>query len=228
MFLVIFSLMNTAIRFAFPWIYKYIFDEYIPSYFAISILYHIIIIVMLLSTLEAVSNFVMQVFSQKIKIKLIESIRVALLDKMLLYKYSFFLSSKTGDLINHLIPEIDTLSNVLVNLFILIIAVLQIIGLFTILFLIDKQLCLLFVIILIFCFIWTYFFKKRIVKYGLEIMKIRGRIYSFFFELFPKIKEIKAYNMYDFLENQLGLHLKKNKTVNVKSSVFNSFYSLVS
>ncbi len=225
--LIIFSFFDIAIRFIFPWIYKFTFDKYIPSNFAVSIFYHIVFIMLLLIIIQIASNFVIQIFLQKFKTNIIQSIRIELLNKILSYKYNFFLSNQTGNLINYLIPEIDKLSDIFVNIFNLIISSLQLIIFLFILFFIDKLICLTMFSILILCFIWTFFLKKIVNKYSNKIIELQGDIYSFFFELFPKIKEIKAYNMYDFQKNRLNIILNKNKNINIKSSFYNSLYSLV-
>lgn len=225
--LMLLSILYIAVIITPPWIYQYIFGVYIYG-FTLEVFINIAIVVVLFLLLQTVFNLCIQLLSTRLRLNLIKTIRAKLLSRMLAYPYGYFLESQTGEIINYLIPEIDTVSDIILNLIKLIAYVIQLITFFIFLFLVDILVGIVYLGILLVSTLWASYFKKGILKYGKKIAETNGRIYSFYFELFPRMKEIKSYNLHIFQQEQLMKLTQENREYNLKSSLSNSFYSLLS
>ncbi len=225
--LMLLSILYIAVIFTLPWIYQYIFSVYIYG-FKLQVFINIVIAVVLFSLLQTVFNLSTQLLSTHVRLNLIKTIRVKLLSRMLTYPYGYFLENQTGELINNLIPEIDTVSDIILNLVRLIAHVVQLITFFIFLFLVDTLVGIVYLGILLVSTIWALYFKKGILQSGKKIAETNSRIYSFYFELFPRMKEVKAYNLHTFQQELLHKLTQENREHSLKSSLYNSFYSLLS
>jgi len=225
--LMIITYIYAGVNFIFPWVYKYIFDKYIPTQDA-GIFFNIALIIIILMFSTMILNFLSNLISMQIILKLRKNIRYDLSDRLLQYKYTFFQNTKSGDIISNIIPEIDITSDVLLYICKVIFYTMLIIFFFIILFFIDYHIGIIFILIFNITLIWAYFFKNKIMKCGKELTKIREKFYSYFYSVFYTIKEIKYYNLYDYHKKTLHNISSNNKKVSILSSINNSILKIIS
>ncbi len=224
-FLIFITLLISAANIGIPWTYKLIFDTYLPS-FDNKIFFNILFLIILYILIVIFYCYSISFSTNYIKSKLSIILRIKILQKILNYKYNFFLNNSTGKLLDIIIPETDKATDVLINFCKAFSYMMQFIAFFLILFFFNINIFYIYISIFIFYFIWTNFFKKKIVRLNKKIMEMNDENYMIFHQIFSNIREIKSYVLKNHLNQKFDKLSLKYKKKSINLSATNSFLSL--
>lgn len=220
--LLVLSVFYSLLALSFPWINKVVYDNLLAT-FDIILLRTILFSLICVVVLSIITNVLTELVAMYIETKLTMKIREETLDKILNYRYAFFTKNETGDVIEKIIPEIETISSTIVLMLKGCSNVIKIFLILVLVSFVNAWLALSFVIMGCVYLGWHIVFKIHLKNAIFNVQSIIGDLYTFFYEHFSSIKHIKIF----MLEDEIIEILNKNLFVFKKAGVINSLFDFI-
>jgi len=218
-----------------PYILKLIIDDVFPSsdyQLLIYILLGYVAIVVFRVLVSYGSTFIFEWVSNHI----MKDMRVDLFTHLIRLPLNFYDNNKTGDIIHRINSEVNSIQNILTNSLIRIISSLcLIIGLVTMLSILNFKLFLISLAVFPVIFLNTLYFQPKIHATIKESRKKDSDILSFLMERFANIKLLKNYMRYDYekarldnvVDEQISLNMKITKLSATNRNISTFFTAMV-
>ncbi|MCD7963237.1 MAG: ABC transporter ATP-binding protein/permease [Rikenellaceae bacterium] len=233
--LIILMLLASAGTLVSPYILKLIIDDVFPSsdyQLLIYILLGYVAIVVFRVLVSYGSTFIFEWVSNHI----MKDMRVDLFTHLIRLPLNFYDNNKTGDIIHRINSEVNSIQNILTNSLIRIISSLcLIIGLVTMLSILNFKLFLISLAVFPVIFLNTLYFQPKIHATIKESRKKDSDILSFLMERFANIKLLKNYMRYDYekarldnvVDEQISLNMKITKLSATNRNISTFFTAMV-
>lgn len=223
--LILISILYSLIAFAFPWIDKTIYDNLIFTYDK-KLLFMILYILTGLVCLSVFTSITIELLYIYIRSTLMENIRKKITKRILHYNYSYFNSCDVGELIQRIIPEVESIATVIATSMKGIAYFIQIVLLLLFMSLINFPICIIYLILGVFYLLWHTFNKNYVLKSNELLQSYSGNIYSYFYNQFSEIKHIKLFNLYNDRINKLNNYLLAIRKESFKNRAFHFFLNM--
>lgn len=159
-----------------------------------------------------------------ISISITNAIRKKTLRNLFRVKLRFFTENDTGFVIKRLVDDTQAVASGITSIITIGTNIMVVVCIGTILYIIGDWLCYSYCIMLVISIVWILFWLKPIQAYNSRIGAQYSELYSFYFEVFSGIKEIKINNLYGFISRKLYNISGKMKRTNVITTIL---YSLL-
>lgn len=220
--LIVLSVLYSLLALSFPWINKIVYDNLLST-FDMTLLKTILFSLICVVGLSIITNVLSELVGMYIENKLITKIREETLKKILKYRYSFFTKNDTGDLIEKIIPEVETISSTIVLMLKGCSNIIKLVIILILVSFINIWLSISFTFIGCIYFCWHLVFKIYLKNSVFKMQAIVGDLYTFFYEHFSNIKHIKIF----LLEDDIVGILKRDLFVFKKAGVVNSAFDFL-
>lgn len=225
--LFILSFIYSVILFFNPLVHRVTFDIALPASDE-DVLLTVTYCYMMIGVLSLLSNSFIEIIATYIRAKLIIVIRSSAIQKLLRFRYSFFLKNQTGTTVQYIIPEIENIAFTIAQSIRAVAYILQIAILLTFVFVINRVVFLICCIVLFFFILWQSVLKRQLLKISGQLQIHNGRYFTFFFEFFTKIKLLKLYNVWDMKYKELNRISADFRNVSLRVAMLNSILLLSS
>lgn len=195
-FIALSSMATSGLNITFPIVYMVVFDRILPTQDQ-DLASKTVLIAMLASGFVVCFFFLMDQFTVGLRMSATLEIRNSLVSRMLDFSYEFFRKSPTGDLIQRLIAEADTLGAVLAQLFRASGSLLEIAVMVVLLACLNRPALLAYAVFAALYLAWTASLKRIIVRQKTETSAEIGKTYDRFFEMLLGVKQIKCLNLHE-------------------------------
>lgn len=221
--LLLMTMFVSVLLFCLPWVNKFVYDDLLKTYDK-RLTYTVFIIIFSLVFIISMSNIFISYVESIIKAKFIYSIRIEITKKILSYNLGYFRENEIGDIVQKVIPAIDIVGDVLIKILKIFAQVMQLLIIMVLIYFLNRQIFIVYLIMILLTALWTIIFKKPLLIVNERIGSKEGSFYSYFFNLYPAIKQVKCFNLYKYQELILRKRLYSLKTELTKSAFF---YSLL-
>jgi subfamily B ATP-binding cassette protein MsbA len=215
-------LAQAIVFFIFPLLNIVIYDSLVLTLNKKLLLEIILTMVFLIFSVTAFS-LVVDISAVLLKTKVAMLLRSDQLAALLDYRYDFYIQNQTGQLIQKLIPDIDLISDAAAKLFQALACLAQLLIFFIIVGVIDLQMFLIYAGILSLYWVWLAVWRPFVKSSSLRIGEEYGHLYSYFYEIFPGIKEIKYLGLHDYVKQRMFGRLTDLRRHQVRNALYNSF-----
>lgn len=216
------SLIQALAFFIFPLLNIVIYDNLIITLDK-QLLVKIILLILLLILFIIAFSLLLDITAAQLRTKLSFLLRLDLIEPMLNYDYKFYINHETGQLIQNTIPDIDVVSGSIVKFFQSLAMALQLVIFFSIVYFIDKDVFFTYLGILLLYWFWLLFWKPFVKSTSLKIGEEYRKLYTYLYEVFPGIKEIKYLCLNNYIIDRLYVNLSDLNSQLIKNSIYNSF-----
>ncbi len=216
------ALSQSIVLFIFPFLNIIIYDNLIITLDKRLLFEFLLVMAVLLFSMAAFS-LVLDISASLLRTKVSTLMRSDLLDRLLKYKYSFYIENETGRLVQKLIPDMDVVADASAKLFLSIAYFFQLIFLFVIVAMIDSQILIIYLGMLVIYWLWLIVWRPHVVQSSSKIGAEYGSFYSCLYEVFPGIKEIKYLGLNEYVKGRVLKNLLNIRRYQLRNSIFNSF-----
>lgn len=213
------ALFTSTLYFIMPWVNKLIYDDLFNS-FDKQFLLIVLISLAALVSIVSITRIMSYTIASQIRGKLIRGIRTDVVRKVLTLSNSFYNENDTGDIIQRSVPLVDSLSEVLQRLVVVVTDLFQLSIILLLIYLVDSQVFFIYLTIIFAVFLWSSLIRVPLLQANKKIGEEQGHFYTFLFESFPAIKQIKCFNLYEYQEKGLGERVYSLKSAQTKSTLF--------
>lgn len=218
----IITLVNSIVSLINPYLIQLAVDKYIPNK-DLSSLTNLGILLVIIMVIDVVTKFLQIRLLGKIGQKVLYSVRNSLFSKLQFVKYKFYSSSSTGDLINRLTSNVDSVNSMLSEGIIRIInSLIVIIGTYILMLIMDWRLSLTLIIPLTLTALFLFLHNRFASKAISESLEAESSSSRYIQETVDSYGVIKIYNK-DGWNIQKGIAISKNYNSRlVKVGILNS------
>lgn len=214
------ALVSSFAVFCYPLLEKVVFDTLIITYdkdLLVMVLYATgaLVVITLLATLF------IELLSSYIQISLVKKIREEMTEKVLQYRYGFFKTCDFGEIVERIIPEVETIATVITTTVKYATYALQIVLILGITLFLDRLLFVVYLVLVAFHMIWHLKTRELLGSSDKAVRDREGKLYSFFFSQIREIKEVKLFN----LQQQRLLHLDEEQDLARRATLKSAFMS---
>lgn len=217
--LIVLSVFYSLLALAFPWIGKIVYDDMLTT-FDRNLLLMILFSLFGVLFLSVISNSLSELCATYIRNRLVKDVRNDILEKLLHYRYDFFTNNDVGNIVEKIIPEVDTLTNVIVTVLKDSANLLKIFLILIIVSFFNIWVALLFSMVSVFFILWHTVFKAYIKKSMEKVQEVVGDLYGFFYDNLGNIKHIKIHTVETSIREILEENLFKLKKLGIQSTAF--------
>jgi subfamily B ATP-binding cassette protein MsbA len=189
-----FSMVVALLNWSFPLIYLIVFDWLLPTQDA-KLQWITVFAAMAFSVFIVLFSTLSELFVTSLRLSSIREIRTVLIGRMIDFNQEFFQKNLPGDLIQRLVPEVDTIGTVMAQLFRSFGSLFEIGLMIILLAFLNKAALLAYAIFAMFYLAWNVILKKMIVRQRLRQSGEIGKIYESYFEMLTGVKQIKCMNL---------------------------------
>ena len=215
------GLINVAV----PQVYRFVFERLIPDYTApfLGIFFGSVALICVFSL---IINVISNTMLMSIKTGVAFTLRHQAMDGFLDYPYSFFLRHQKISLMSLVGAEMNQMAEYIWNILRAALSAVQLLCMMGfIFFAVDKRLFLLFGFVVVLYFFWAVFFRNLAGRYAKKAMHWRDRAYGYCYEIFPYIKEIKCYGLYQKKVNQIASINAHETKAALSASLFETLFA---
>jgi ATP-binding cassette subfamily B protein len=220
------ALLYALTSLATPLVYKVIFDELIPHY-SQGLLIGLCAVIVLICILSITFNSLNYKLLIAIRTDFPRDVRLKAMDAFMDYPYAFYLKHAPGRLIALVGADMEKLAELVWNMLRLMVSGIQLVILlgFVGVFL-ELRVFFLFLGVIALYFCWSLGFRKLSLHYGEQSLSLRDDLYKHCYDIFPKIREIKCYGLYDVRLRQLRALSERERKLAAKTTLFESLLAL--
>jgi ABC-type bacteriocin/lantibiotic exporter with double-glycine peptidase domain len=221
--LLLLMIAGNALSLASPYALKIIIDDVIPSKnygYLLIILSALTFIYIVRFSFSFISDYLNTWLSNRI----VNDLKMQLFSNLMEMSYSYFEKNKSGEVIQIAHNEVHKIQHFLTNSIIrLLNSTFSLIGLGTMLCILDYKLFLISILIFPISVIINKYFNKKIRSFIEESSKKEGDIYSFYIDRIKNIKLLKSFNASDREKKSLSSKLHAAFNIYLKISTLSSF-----
>lgn len=210
--LLILIILTSGLALATPYVLKIIIDDIFPkgSY---QELVNILLILLVIYVLRIAATFYSNILQVKVSRLISTDIRIALFKGILTQDITFFRHSKLGENVFLLSNDVDNIQESIISIIVYVLTnVINILGILVMLFLLNKELALLSLIVIPLIVINIRGFTPAIKKSFGIVQKMEENIHNFFYERLRNIRVLKKFDTINHeIENAASLHEKLTK-----------------
>jgi ABC-type bacteriocin/lantibiotic exporter with double-glycine peptidase domain len=216
------AIFHAFIALSAPWVYRTVFDELIPHY-SDALLFMLCGFIALICLFSIVINVVTHTSLVGIRSDFSKNLRLKSMDGFLDYPFSFYQRQPASKLISLVGADMEKLADLLWNSLRFLLSAIQLfIMLGFILCILEVKIFLLFLSVIVFYFFWSLMFRRLSIRYGERSLLLRDKITKHCFDIFPKIKEIKCYGLYNERIKQLKKINTQERRLTTRTTLFES------
>lgn len=219
------SLVSSFAIFTYPVIEKVVYDTLIHTYDK-DLLTMVIYVTFSLAVVSLLSTLFIEMLCAYIQISLVKAIREDVTGKVLSYPYGFFQRCDFGEVVERIIPEVDTIATVITTTVKYATYALQVILILFITLVLDYRLFILYLLMVGAHFLWHMRTKDFVGKSDRKVREREGILYSFFYNQIREIKEIKLFNLQDKRLLHLDEQQEQSRAAQVRSAFMTHLHSL--
>lgn len=217
------ALAQSVIFFIFPFLNIIIYDNLVVTLDR-RLLLELVLVIALMIVSVVWFSLVLDTASTLLRTKVSILMRCDLLDDLLNYQYRFYVANETGQIIQKIIPDIDVIAEASSKLFLSIAYLAQLILLMVITLAVDTQIFQVYLALVFGYIAWLMVCRPYVVRTSQRIGAEYGALYSFLYEVFPGIKEIKYFGLNGYIKERMLQNLSRMRRQQILNSVFNSIF----
>ena len=200
-----------------PYVLKIIIDDVFPAR-DFTLLLQVLLIYLVISIVRLVITYFSNYMFESVSNHIMKDIRMSLFSHLIRLPLSFFDNSKTGDVIHRVNSEVNSIQAILTGSVVRVISsVCTIIGLATMLCILNYKLFLISLSIFPLIYLNTRYFQPRIQKNIRAGRKKDSDILSYLMERFANIKILKSYMSYKHEEEKLSTNINEQIDINMRN-----------
>lgn len=219
------GLLNVAAIFGVPFIYQEIFNRLLPQYSGRELALVVGAIAAVCVASLSINAF-MYTQLMRLKTECLYAARMSFLGRFLDFRYSFFQATPLGSVLGVFGSDLVESAEVAKSLVQFYLAAVQLVAILVVLaFCVGWKIYALAVATIVLNYLWILLFQSKSKHCAEQSMAWRNRMYQYCFEIFPQIREIKAYGLYGRRTKTLREINEAEKRYIAKSALFRSLAS---
>ncbi|MFW6030212.1 MAG: ABC transporter ATP-binding protein [Halanaerobiales bacterium] len=207
-----------------PWLIKYGIDNYIMKN-NIEKLWIIALIMIIVTLLKGLFDFIKSYVSEYIAQNIIHDIRVELYEHLNKLSFSFYDSAKTGDLMSRITSDADSLRRFLANVSVYVSSnILTILGILIVMFIWDYRLGILYIGLIPLMVFGMRIYAIRVRPMFKRVRKSFASLTHFLRENFIGMEVIKLFGREKYEKNRFKKKNQKYISINLEAAKVSAFW----